>query len=204
MRDPPQTPLVQACAYAALVLVSLAIALDAPEQLTGLPAFQALPYMACFVGAIWMSGFLIPSPWRLALTVAIATLVCTSVMQVFIQTHELKETVEALYPFGWKAGPTYMMLAFIIAASLMLVPLLVKRSYPAPDPLRLARALLISFGGMLAVVAALSFIEPVSRFFDPLKILLTPYIFPLLASAVAVLLWSFLRRQVLPKGSSNG
>lgn len=48
------------------------------------------------------------------------------------------------------------------------------------------------------LIAALS-LAGFSRFFDPFKVLLTPYIFPLMASAVAVFLWAFLKKQ-LPLG----
>lgn len=48
------------------------------------------------------------------------------------------------------------------------------------------------------LIAALS-LAGLSRFFDPFKVLLTPYIFPLMASAVAVFLWAFLEKQ-LPLG----
>lgn len=203
MPDEARTPVVQACAYAALVLVSLAIALDAPEQLMGPPDFQALPYAACFIGAVWLSSFLISSPWKLSLTIALATLVWTSVMQFCIQSYELKETAEALHPLGWKAGPIYLLMAYITAAMLLLVPLLLRRSYPAPDLLRIARALLVSFVGLLVLIAALSLLGS-SRFLDSFKILLGPYIFPLMASAVVVLLWGFLRKQLSMGGASDG
>lgn len=190
MGDPAQTPRVQACAYAAIVMVSLAVTLDAPIRLMGMPGLQTLPYAACFIGVVWMSSFLIPSTWKLSLTVVLATLVWTSIMQICIQTFELKETAVALLPLT-EGESAYMLLAFVVGAMLLLGPMLLRRSYPTPDLLRLARALLISWTGLLALIAVLSLVG-LSRFFDPLKILLTPYVYPLMASALVVLLWRFI------------
>ena len=201
----PAPQWTEACGHAAVVLLSVAAALYVPCELVmgGGPSWLFVGY---FVGAVWASALLIASPARLVLTLLVSTIVWTSAIRVITEANgpdSLKLTAEAMYPLGPEGGPVYEMLAYLISAMLLLVPMLMRIELPKLEPLRLARALLISLSGLLVVLVVLSFVG-LARFFDPLKMVFFSYLFPLMASAIAVFGWYKLKDMARTKGDARG